>query len=211
LSLTPSNLVDQLRERFGSAILGVTEFRGEWTVSLDPAQWLAVARFLRDEAAFPLLSDLSGVDHYGEEPRFEVHATVYSLEHRFWFHLSCRAPGDTPEVDSLTSVWSTADWHEREAFDMYGIRFTGHPGLRRILMWEGYPHHPLRKDFPLAGLPAELPATARDAGRAEPAPMADGPFVATGGVRSLLREPRQFDTLAVQRDQAAAPVRQEEV
>ena len=211
MSLTPAALADRLKERFGPDLLGAEEFRGDWCVRFAPARVLDIARYLRDEAAFPLLSDLSGVDHYGEQPRFEVHYTVYSLEHRFWFRLACRLPGDMPAVDSVTSVWSTADWHEREAYDMYGITFTCHPDLRRILMWEGYPHHPLRKDFPLAGLPADLPTSARDAGRAESAPMADGPFVAPGGLRSLLREPRQFDTLSIQRDQSARPVRQEEV
>ena len=211
MRLTPAALADRLRERFGLDLLGAEEFRGDWAVNITPARVREVALYLRDQAAFPLLTDLSGVDHYGEEPRFEVHYTVYSLEHRFWFRFKCRLPADAPAVDSVVPVWSTADWHEREAFDMYGITFTGHPDLRRILMWEGYPHHPLRKDFPLSGLPADLPATARDAGRAESAPMADGPFVAPGGLRSLLREPRQFDTLSLQRDQTERPVRQEEV
>ena len=87
----------------------------------------------------------------------------------------------------MSTVWRTADWHEREAYDMMGIRFAGHPDLRRILMWEGYPYFPLRKDFPLAGKPTELPDTAFT----RTAPLEGGPFVTVaGGKDSMAREPR---------------------
>jgi len=112
----------------------------------------------------------------------------------------------------VTGVWRTADWHEREAFDMFGIRFRGHPNLKRIIMWEGYPHFPLRKDFPAAGLPAELPATAQNAGMAQPAPMDGGPFVAVIGTdKSVRREPRANDTMAERDEKSIRRNRQEDV
>jgi NADH-quinone oxidoreductase subunit C len=90
-------------------------------------------------------------------------------------------------LPTVSSVWRTADWHEREVYDMMGVRFHGHPDLRRILMWEGYPYHPLRKDFPLAGKPTELP----DVAFSDAAPMAGGPFVTLpSGKDSGAREPR---------------------
>jgi NADH-quinone oxidoreductase subunit C len=94
---------------------------------------------------------------------------------------------DDPELPTVSTVWATADWHEREAFDMYGIRFKGHPNLVRILMWEGYPFHPLRKDFPLGGKPSEMPDVAFSAA----APLEGGPFVTVATTATTKdREPR---------------------
>ena len=91
------------------------------------------------------------------------------------------------ELPTITTVWKTANWHEREIYDMMGVRFRRHPDLRRILMWEGYPHFPLRKDFPLAGKPTDLPGVAFT----KPAPLEGGPFVtAPGGKDAIEREPR---------------------
>ena len=102
-------------------------------------------------------------------------------------HLRVRAKvAEDEEVATLTDLWSTADWHEREVYDMMGIRFTNHPDLRRILMWDGYPHFPLRKDFPLAGKPTEVEEVAFS----EVAPLADGPFVTKHGSNRVTGEPR---------------------
>jgi NADH-quinone oxidoreductase subunit C len=144
---------------------------------------------------FDMLVDLSGVDNYGDDPRYAVTYELCSLTDRRHLRLKVAVPEDDLIVDSVVPVWRTADWHEREAFDMFGIRFRNHPNLKRILMWEGYPHYPLRKDFPLAGLPAELPETAVDSGRVNTADMLGGPFVTTPGKMSATRrEPRQSDT-----------------
>jgi NADH-quinone oxidoreductase subunit C len=185
-------------ERFG---VTVSEFRGETTVRLLRERILEACRYLKTECGFDMLTDLSGVDNFGDEVRYEVVYHLYSLANRQHLRLKISVPEDDLVVDSVVSVWKTADWHEREAFDMFGIRFRNHPNLKRILMWEGYPYHPLRKDFPLAGMPTELPEYAADAGKVEAANMLGGPFFGgTGTNRSRQREPRQYDTPAEQQE-----------
>lgn len=210
--MTLQDSIQRLRDSFPDAVGTVTEFRGETSIGVPADRILAVCRFLKSECGFDMLTDLSGVDHYGEEPRYEVEYLLYSMTDRMHLRLKVRIPESSMEVDSVTSVWQTANWHEREAFDMYGLKFTGHPNLKRILMWEGYPHHPLRKDFPLAGLPSELPATADNAGSVETAPMAGGPFIPGTGTRSTVsREPRQFDTGMEQIVKISNPFKKESV
>jgi NADH-quinone oxidoreductase subunit C len=111
------------------------------------------AEFLVNDRAlqFTFLSDITAVDKFPLEPRFELNYHLLSLEYRKRIRLKVRIPGDDPVIDSVTSIWPAANWHEREAFDLMGIRFEGHPDLTRILMpddWEGYP---LRKDYPVEG------------------------------------------------------------
>ncbi|MCS7049058.1 MAG: NADH-quinone oxidoreductase subunit C [Verrucomicrobiae bacterium] len=208
--MKPVKAVEKLRAQFGEAIGPMTEFRGETTVRVAREQILEVCRYLRDECGFNMLTDVAGVDNYGEDPRYEVVYHLYSMADKQMLRLKVGVPEDDLVVDSVVSVWRTADWHEREAYDMFGIRFRGHPNLKRILMWEGYPYHPLRKDFPLAGLPAELPETAVEAGRVEAAPMLGGPFVPAIGTRSsVLREPRQVDTVVENIERVKNPTKKE--
>jgi NADH-quinone oxidoreductase subunit C len=210
--MTPQETVERLKMHFADAAQNVAEFRDEVTVVVPREKIAEICRFLKAECGFDMLTDLSGVDNYGEEPRFEVDYLLYSLTHRCHLRLKVHVPEDDLTVDSVVSVWRTADWHEREAYDMFGIRFCGHPNLKRILMWEGYPHYPLRKDFPLAGLPAELPETAVDADTVRPAPLLGGPFVGGAGTRSALRrEPRQYDTIAEQQEKLKSPTKKEPV
>ncbi len=210
--MTPQEAVGKLKAQFAAAIGEPSEFRGEVTVSVTREQIAPVCQFLKKECGFDMLTDLAGVDNYGEDPRYEVDYLLYSFTHRCWLRLKITVPEDDLVVDSVTAVWRGADWQEREAFDMYGIRFRQHPNLKRILMWDGYPHHPLRKDFPLAGVPTELPETAVNAGIVETAPMLGGPFVAGSGTRSSLRkEPRQYDTIAEQQDKLKTPTKKESV
>jgi NADH-quinone oxidoreductase subunit C len=210
--MTPSEAVERLKVSFGDAIGAPVEFRGEVTVTVAREKILDVCRFLKRECTFAMLTDLAGVDNYGDDPRFEVDYLLYSLAQRCHLRLKVHVSEEDMLVDSVTGVWRTADWHEREAYDMLGIRFRGHPNLKRILMWEGYPHFPLRKDFPLAGLPAELPETAVDAGQVETAPMLGGPFVVGTGTRNAIRrEPRQYDTIAEQQEKLKSPSKKEPV
>ena len=204
--------IDRLKVRLGEAVSGPVEFRGETTLTVSREKIVAACEFLKKEGGFDMLTDLSGVDNYGEDPRYEVDYLLYSLAQHCYLRLKVRVSEEDMVVDSVTGVWRGADWHEREAFDMFGIRFRGHPNLKRILMWEGYPHHPLRKDFPLAGIPAELPETAVNADTVRTAPMLGGPFVASSGTRSSIRrEPRQYDTMAEQQDKLESPTKKESV
>ena len=165
------------------------------SVTVDSRQIVAVCTFLKKDCGFDMFTDLAGVDYPDDELRFELMYELYGIASGLHLRLKTRVSGENPEIDSVIPVWRGANWHEREAYDMYGIRFKGHPDLRRILMWEGYPYYPLRKDFPLSGLPADLPDYGRDAGRTERAAMLGGPFVSPGGTqRTLDREPQQMDT-----------------
>lgn len=207
-----NEVINKLKARFGAEIGALPEFRGEYGVTVLRARIVEICRFLKRECDFDMLTDLSGVDNLGQEPRFDVEYLLYSLTHRIHLRIRVGVPESDLEVDSVTGVWRTADWHEREAFDMFGIRFRGHPNLKRIIMWEGYPHFPLRKDFPVAGLAAELPATAQNAGMAQPAPMDGGPFVAVIGTdKSVRREPRANDTMAERDEKSIRRNRQEDV
>ena len=195
--MTPQQAIEKLPGRVGEAL----EFRGEVTAFVERAKIVEACRYLKQECGFDMLTDIAGVDNYGVHPRYEVVYHLYSMTNRCWLRLKVSVPEDDMLVDTVTGVWRTADWHEREAFDMYWIRFRNHPNLKRILMWEGYPYYPLRKDFPLAGMDAELRDAEADAGRAEASPMLGGPFVAGSGERTAVRrEPRQYDTASEQQD-----------
>ncbi len=165
-----------------------TEFRGEWTLEVsDAAQIAEVCQFARESLDFDFLVDLTTIDNGDDVPRWTVVYHLYGYGHGCHLRLKTNVSEEASELPSVSSVWRTADWHEREAYDMMGIRFAGHPDLRRILMWEGYPYYPLRKDFPLAGKPSEMP----DVAFSDPAPLEGGPFVTVaGGVDSTAREPR---------------------
>jgi NADH-quinone oxidoreductase subunit C len=143
-------------------------------------------RHCRDRLGFDLLLDISSLDHMGENDRWEMVYELYGLGHHTHLRVKTRLPEDAPEVDSMCDLWATADWHEREVYDMMGIRFRNHPDLRRILMWEGYPYYPLRKDFPLAGKPTDMP----DVAFTGIAPLEGGPFVTSTGGTQVSREPR---------------------
>jgi NADH-quinone oxidoreductase subunit C len=152
-------LSERLRQRFGSAIESCTPALGELTVEVAPAQLPEVCRALRDEAefSFKMLIDLCGVDYldYGDGtrigPRFAVVYHLLSIDHNRRLRLRVRLDDDYPRVSSVIDIWASANWYEREAFDLFGILFDGHPDLRRILTDYGFIGHPFRKDFPLSG------------------------------------------------------------
>ena len=152
------------------------------------AQEIAVVcGFAKKQLGFNYLVDISSVDNYGSDPRWTVVYTLRNIDNGVEIRLKTDVSEEKSELPSVLGVWRTSNWHEREIYDMMGIRFSGHPDLRRILMWEGYPYHPLRKDFPLAGKPTDLPGVAFT----QISPMEGGPFVTiAGGNDSIAREPR---------------------
>ncbi len=186
--MTAQDAAQQLKAQFGDLISEPSEFRGELSLQLLDASRIAeVCRFSKATLGFDYLVDISSLDHYGDDPRWTVVYKLYSIANRCYLRLRTTVGEEASELPTVTSVWKTADWHEREIYDMMGIRFTGHPDLRRILMWEGYPYHPLRKDFPLAGKPTDLPEVAFS----NAAPLEGGPFVTTpSSQHSGIREPR---------------------
>lgn len=146
-------VVQRLREFDAEAIEDGQVFRGELTLWIRAGALRRVGEFLRDEKslAFKYLSDLTAVDHYPNEPRFETVYHLYSIENNQRLRLKVRLEGDDPRVDSMVPVWPGANAFEREVFDLFGIHFEGHPYLVRLLLpedWEGYP---LRKDYPTEG------------------------------------------------------------
>jgi NADH-quinone oxidoreductase subunit C len=186
--MTSRELARQLRLRFGSVVAAPVEFRDEVTLTLTDAERLGeVCTHAKRTLKFDFLLDITSVDNYGEDPRWTVVYELYSLIHRCHLRLKTNVSEEKSELPSVTKVWATANWHEREIYDLMGLRFRWHPDLRRIIMWEGYPYHPLRKDFPLAGKPTELP----DIAFTRPAPLEGGPFMtAPGGKDTIEREPR---------------------
>ena len=163
------------------------EFRGDITLTIAPEILTQAMRYAKDACGFDMLVCVSSVDNMGQEPRFEVNYTITQAE--TGANLLVRTPVSESDctVPSMVPVWRSANWLEREQYDLMGIEFTGHPDLRRIMMWDGYPYHPLRKDFPVAGKPTELPGVAFT----EKAPTAGGPFTTTPGVKTAgEREPR---------------------
>ena len=143
--------ISALQERFPHGVLGKAEFRGDITLQIDSASLVAVCRYLRDEPAlgYNVLVDIGAVDYSPQEPRFALFYIVYALVQNTRLRLKVLLPDAEPVAPSISGIWPSANWPEREAFDMMGIGFEGHPDLRRILMpadWEGHPH---RKDYPL--------------------------------------------------------------
>jgi NADH-quinone oxidoreductase subunit C len=152
-SLEPNPIVELLRAADERVIAIASEFRGELTLVLPPEQLSRAAQLLQAEPGlqFDFLSDISAVDRFPIEPRFEVNYHLLSLPLRQTLRLRVWLPGKNPVLSTVIPIWPTANWHEREIFDLFGIRFEGHLDLHRILMpddWEGYP---LRKDYPLEG------------------------------------------------------------
>jgi NADH-quinone oxidoreductase subunit C len=178
----------QIKAKFGDLISEPAEFRREITLKLaDAEKIVAVCEFAKGQLGFDYLVDISSVDNYGDDPRWTVVYHLRGLKHGGELRVETSMSEEKSELPSVLPVWRTANWHEREIYDMMGIRFSGHPDLRRILMWEGYPYFPLRKDFPLAGKSSELPGVAFT----KPAPLEGGPFVTVaGGKDAISREPR---------------------
>ncbi len=186
--MTALEQAQKIKAKFGDLISEPTEFRGEISLKIADAEKIAVVcEFAKKQLGFDYLVDITSVDNYGEDPRwtlvYHLRAIVNALEIR----LKTDVSEEKSELPSVLGVWRTSNWHEREIYDMMGIRFTGHPDLRRILMWEGYPYFPLRKDFPLAGKPTDLPGVAFT----KPAPLEGGPFVTfPSNSGAISREPR---------------------
>ena len=152
-------VVVRLKEKFPKYNFETSEFRNELTVKLDKKNIVKVCKFLKEneELEFKLCEDVTAIDWAKRTDRFTVVYHIFSLKHNYRLRLKADVDESDCSVDSVTSVWKSANWAEREAYDMYGIKFKGHPDLRRMYMPEEFEYHPLRKDFPLMGIPGSLP------------------------------------------------------
>jgi NADH-quinone oxidoreductase subunit C len=152
-----SDILARLQERFGAAVLAAEARQGDPTLVVELAALPEVLRFCRDDAAlrFDMLMDLTAVDYLtypGREdtPRFEVVYHLYSVPHNHRVRIKAGVEEDAAEVPSAVPLWPIANWLEREVWDMFGLRFAGHPDLRRLLLYEAFEGHPLRKDYPVS-------------------------------------------------------------
>ncbi len=148
-----NSVLQRLGEFAPGAVEATVEFRGELSITVHPATLLRVLEFLRDAPGlrFRYLADLTALDNYPREPRFEVVYHLLSLETAARLRIKARLPGDNPRIASAIPVWPAANAFEREVFDLFGIVFEGHPFLQRILLPEDWEGHPLRKDYPTEG------------------------------------------------------------
>jgi len=155
--MDPLQIAKMIEEKFEGQVLGTAVYAGQVGVSIRKDRVRDICLYLRDEPFLSMdhLADLTAVDfsrYPGDTgPRFEVVYNMISTVHRHRIRLKVRVPEDDPRVDTVSSVWQTANWHERETYDLMGIRFDGHPDLRRILLAEDWEGHPLRKEYPLKG------------------------------------------------------------
>jgi NADH-quinone oxidoreductase subunit C len=185
--MTTEELLPALEKSLGDKLQAKTEFRGETTYTIASANLREIAKFCRDELSFDYLIDITSIDNSSEESQFEIVYELYSMSLGAHLRLKLRVSEDAGTVDTVSDIWPTANWHEREIYDMMGIKFDGHPDLRRILMWDGYPFFPLRKEFPLEGLPSEVP----DVAFTKATPLEGGPFVTRPSTATAKdREPR---------------------
>lgn len=158
--MTEHVAVPKLKAKFADAILDVKEFRGETTVTLKKEDIVAACAFLKKDLGYNFLTDVCGVDYLGQTPRFMVVYHLYNITTKERLRLKVPVAESDPRVDTVCGVWSTANWLERECWDLVGISFNNHPDLRRILMPADWQGHPLRKDYPLQG-PGRAPYQGR--------------------------------------------------
>jgi NADH-quinone oxidoreductase subunit C len=149
----------KLKEKFPSVEFELTEYRDELTIKFDKKFIVEVCSFLKSnpDLEFSWCSDVTAIDWANRKNRFTVVYNIFSMKHNFRLRLKADVDESDCTVDSVSSVWQAANWQERETYDMYGIKFNNHPDLRRMYMPEEFEYHPLRKDFPLMGIPGSLP------------------------------------------------------
>lgn len=185
--MNSSKAVEKIETRFQDNILLKNSFRDELSLTVTKDSLIEIMTFCKNDLGFDYLVDLTAVDNLGTNPRYEVVYELYSYSDSCHLRIKVGVDESEREVSSVVGLWPTANWHEREAFDMIGVTFSGHPDMRRILMWEGYPYYPLRKDFPLAGKTSDMP----DVAFSEPVPLEGGPFVTSpSSATTDKREPR---------------------
>ena len=191
--MNSTEAADALGATFENSIISTVNFRNEISIEIKLEQSFEILSYCKEKLNFDYLVDITAVDNLGNDLRYEVIYQIYSYQHGCHLRIKTGVSEEDREAFSVVDLWPTANWHEREAYDMLGVTFKGHPDMRRILMWEGYPYFPLRKDFPLAGKASEMP----DVAFSEPVPLDGGPFVTSPCSASTdKREPRSREIIS---------------
>ena len=170
-------LVEAIRARFGDAVTDVAEYAGEHTVYVRREALVDVCRYLKEEEGFTYFSDMGSIDRFTEADRFELFYSLVNIPKKARLRLKVRVDEEDAVVPTVTGVYRAANWHEREAWDMMGVRFEGHPDLRRMFLPEDFAHHPARKEFPVLGIPGSLPLPPNEAD----GPITPDPFARAHG------------------------------
>lgn len=152
-------ITNKVKEKFGDAVVEVSDFRDDLSITISKDKIVELAKFLKeeDDFQFVMCKDVTAIDWATRKNRFTTVYHVYSFKINYTLRIKANIANNPPEIESVTPVWRSAEWYERETFDMYGIKFTNHPDLRRMYMPEGFEYNPLRKDFPVLGIPGSLP------------------------------------------------------
>ncbi|GAA5520917.1 NADH-quinone oxidoreductase subunit C [Aliifodinibius salicampi] len=164
LSDTLKKVIDGLSDQFSDSFIEVYQSTGDTFVRVEADAVVDICKYLKSTHHFIYLNDLFGTDRFTSEERFEVVYNLISLRDRERLFLKVRLPEEDPRLESVADIWKSASWMEREVYDMFGVHFDNHPDFRRIFMPEDYEYHPMRKEFPLLGIPGsiELPSTTPD-------------------------------------------------
>lgn len=152
-------IVEKLKSLGEDTVVETSDFRDDFCVTVNADKIVAVAKLLKEdsELKFELCEDVTAIDWAKRKSRFTIVYHVLSLKNNFRLRIKANLEGSSEEIETVSSVWSSANWYERETWDMYGIKFLNHPDLRRMYMPEEFEHHPLRKEFPVMGIPGSVP------------------------------------------------------
>jgi NADH-quinone oxidoreductase subunit C len=150
---------EKIKNQFGDAVEEIVEFRNDLSITIAKNKIVDFAKFLKEdsELQFVTCKDITAIDWATRKKRFTVVYHLYSFKSNFTIRIKSNINEDPPQIETVSTIWKSANWYERETYDMYGIKFINHPDLRRMYMPEGFQYHPLRKDFPVIGIPGSLP------------------------------------------------------
>ena len=164
LSEKHKQVIDKLSDKFPDKYIETYQSSGDTFVRVEPDAIVEICSFLKNECHFTYLGDVFGADRFTSQQRFEVFYNMVSLKDQIRLFVKVLLEENNPVIQSVTSVWKSANWHEREVYDMFGIQFNDHPDMRRIFMPQDFDYYPMRKEFPLLGIPGsiELPNTTPD-------------------------------------------------
>ena len=156
---TKELIVEKVKEKFGESVEEISDFRDDLCITIKKDQIVNLGKFLKEdlELQFIMCKDVTAIDWATRKKRFTTVYHIYSLQLNYTLRLKSNIDDDPPTIETVSSVWKSANWYERETWDMYGIKFVNHPDLRRMYMPEGFEYHPLKKDFPVLGIPGSLP------------------------------------------------------